>query len=106
MSVLFFSGCLAALCAVLTNSETARQLPGEKRCLLLGATAATLLALSFYVALLALSARPWFSGLAAAALCLALWRINALKLAILGEPLIFSDILMAGSVLRFPHLYV
>ena len=105
MSIIFLNGCLAALCALLTNGEAARRLPGEKTCLSLGCMAAILLALSFYAALLALSERPWFSGLAATALCLALWRANALKLAILGEPLLFSDILMTGSALRFPHLY-
>lgn len=105
MSIIFLNGCLAAFCALLTNGEAARRLPGEKTCPSLGCMVALLLALSFYAALLALSARPWFSGLAATALCLVLWRANALKLTILEEPLLFSDILMTENALRFPHLY-
>ena len=72
---------------------------------LAGNVICVLVVLTVYSVLLAVLQR-WFSAfLIGLGLILALWAGNRLKEEILDEPLVFSDVFLAGHALRYPRLY-
>ncbi len=49
--------------------------------------------------------RPILAAVVTSALILALWGVNTVKIRVLHEPLIFSDVAMLYALFKWPHLY-
>ncbi len=97
---------LSALFVVLANVQAGAALPRARRQMNVGHAVSLVLALSLYAAFAALTARPVLAlGLTLGASAL-LWAVNRLKMAVLHEPLVFSDVFLLGQVYRHPQLYV
>lgn len=71
----------------------------------IGDTVAAATVVSVYVLLLLIIDRFWTTTAIGLVLIVLLWAGNRLKVAILNEVLVFSDIFLAGHALRYPRLY-
>lgn len=71
-----------------------------------GYTLHALSALTFYGATLALTGGFWVACVLTDALFLALVIASNIKFRVLGEPLVFSDLAVAASFLRYPRFYL
>ena len=71
----------------------------------IGHIAAFFLGLFGYALLLAVFNRFWTASVLGVLLIVLLWAGNRLKAAVLDEPLVFSDVFLAGHALRYPRLY-
>ena len=71
-----------------------------------GYTLHTLSILTFYGATLALTGGFWVACVLTDALFLALVIASNIKFRVLGEPLVFSDLAVAASFLRYPRFYL
>lgn len=49
--------------------------------------------------------RPMLAAVVSSALIVALWGVNKVKVRVLHEPLVFSDIAMLYALIKWPHLY-
>ena len=65
-----------------------------------------LIILAAYGLLLALCGAPVVAAVATAALGTALVLVSNAKRAVLGEPLLFTDLVLVGAVFRHPHFYL
>lgn len=70
-----------------------------------GDVVAVMTVANVFALLLLVTDRYWTSVSIGAALIALLWAGNRLKVAILNEVLVFSDIFLAGHALRYPRLY-
>lgn len=70
-----------------------------------GDVVAVMTVANVFALLLLVTDRYWTSISIGAALIALLWAGNRLKVAILNEVLVFSDIFLAGHALRYPRLY-
>lgn len=103
---IFLGFALSILFAVLANIQSALVLSSPGRTMNVGHAVAALLGMSLYAGFVAVTARPVLAlGLSLAATTL-LWAVNRLKMAVLREPLVFSDVFLLGQVHRHPQLYV
>lgn len=91
---------------VLANVQASAALPNVRRQMSVGHAVSLALAFSLYSGFTALTARPILAqGLTLGASTL-LWAVNRLKMAVLHEPLVFSDVFLLGQIHRHPQLYV
>lgn len=101
--------CCLACCLILANrvstpKEVATALLGKRR-LWIGDVVSILVVALFYPLLLLTINRFWSATLLGFALIVLLWAGNRLKVMILSETLVFSDVFLAGHALRYPRLY-
>lgn len=75
------------------------------RCRAVGHVTAFAIGIFGYVALVAVLDRFWSATVIGALLIILLWAGNKLKVAILKEPLVFSDVFLAGHAFKYPRLY-
>lgn len=78
---------------------------GSKRRLWVGDFYSAWVAVWVMSFLLMLTDRPWSSLGIGVLLAVLLWAGNAFKVKMLAEPLVFSDVFLAGHALRYPRLY-
>ncbi|UTF51192.1 LTA synthase family protein [Desulfomicrobium sp. ZS1] len=97
---------LAAIFTVLINRQAAMALPSPQRQMLIGHLVALALASSLFACFAAISARPFLALWLTTGVSGLLWATNRLKMDVLHEPLVFSDIFLAGQVIGHPHLYI
>ncbi len=101
--------CSLFLCLAWANRQSAPQTPPTTliaaRRPWLGDAVSFGTVVFFYSLLLLAINRFWSATLLGAGLILLLWAGNRLKVAILSEALVFSDVFLAGHALRYPRLY-
>ena len=109
------AGILLALLLVAADAESVpsartaclgREIVGHgTRCRAVGHVTAFAIGIFGYVALVAVLDRFWSATVIGALLIILLWAGNKLKVAILKEPLVFSDVFLAGHAFKYPRLY-
>lgn len=109
--VLFFAGAFIGLFLLLAFANRLSSPKKAPTSLLsvrrLGVGDAVVLGLVvfFYPLFLLITARFWSATALGAGVIVLLWAGNRLKVAVLSETLVFSDIFLAGHALRYPRLY-
>ena len=97
---------LFSLCCTIVFSILFDRLIRPNRSGWRGYTLHTLFILTFYGATLALTGGFWVACVLTDALFLALVIASNIKFQVLGEPLVFSDLAVAASFLRYPRFYL